>query len=113
ERRVGIDDHFFEIGGHSLKAVQIISRIRHDLGIDANLPQLFTFPTVRTLAHDLSNSPHRKAAGIPALPEQSWYAVSHAQKRIWLACRKVEASVAYNMAGRVSLGGGRRHNTLC
>jgi len=105
ERRVGIDDHFFEIGGHSLKAVQIISRIRHELGIDASLPQLFTFPTVRTLAHDLSNSSRRKAASIPTLPAQSWYAVSHAQKRIWLACRKVEASVAYNMAGAFRLEG--------
>ncbi len=104
-RQVGIDDNFFEIGGHSLRAVQIISRIRRNLGIDATLPQLFARPNVRALAADLSNSARHKTSPINALPDEEWYAVSHAQKRIWLACRAAEASIAYNMAGAFRLEG--------
>jgi amino acid adenylation domain-containing protein/non-ribosomal peptide synthase protein (TIGR01720 family) len=109
-RELSIDDHFFESGGHSLKAVQIVSRIRRDLGIDATLAQLFNFDTVRALAQELTNSSPHKTGAIPALPDQAWYEVSHAQKRIWLACRTVEASIAYNMAGAFRLEG--RLNTI-
>jgi non-ribosomal peptide synthetase component F/acyl carrier protein len=109
-REISIDDHFFEIGGHSLKAVQIVSRIRRDLEINATLAQLFNFDTVRALAHDLTNSSLYKTGAIHALPDQAWYEVSHAQKRIWLACRTVQASIAYNMAGAFRLEG--RLNTI-
>jgi acyl carrier protein len=104
-RQVGIDDNFFEIGGHSLRAVQIVSRIRRNLGIDVTLQQLFRLPTVRALTADLSNSSAYKTSWITALPDEEWYAVSHAQKRIWLACRGAESSIAYNMAGAFRLEG--------
>ncbi|HEY1403312.1 MAG TPA: amino acid adenylation domain-containing protein, partial [Pyrinomonadaceae bacterium] len=48
-REVGVEDRFFEIGGHSLHALRIVSRIRRDLGVDATLAQLFTCDTVRAL----------------------------------------------------------------
>jgi amino acid adenylation domain-containing protein/non-ribosomal peptide synthase protein (TIGR01720 family) len=104
-RQIGVEDRFFEIGGHSLHALRIVSRIRRDLGVDATLAQLFACDTVRALARELSNSPSHETTMIPALPDQAWYAVSHAQKRIWLACRTAEASIAYNMAAAFRLEG--------
>jgi amino acid adenylation domain-containing protein len=104
-RPVGVEDRFFEVGGHSLHALRIVGRIRRDLGVDATLAQLFTSDTVRALARELSDSAPPIPTQIPALPEQAWYGASHAQKRIWLACRTAEASVAYNMAGAFQLDG--------
>jgi hypothetical protein len=46
---VGIDDDFFDVGGHSLLAVQLMSRINQTI-VDLNLRQLFETPTVRDLA---------------------------------------------------------------
>jgi len=48
--RVGIHDHFFEIGGHSLLAVQVIARIRRDRGLEIPLRKLFDQPTIAQLA---------------------------------------------------------------
>jgi natural product biosynthesis luciferase-like monooxygenase protein len=48
--RVGVDDNFFDFGGHSLQVVQVQNRLRETLGIDVPVLKLFQFPTVRTLA---------------------------------------------------------------
>jgi acyl-coenzyme A synthetase/AMP-(fatty) acid ligase/aryl carrier-like protein len=48
--RVGIDENFFDIGGHSLSAMRMVVRIRSVLGIDVPIACLFQNPTIETLA---------------------------------------------------------------
>lgn len=47
---LGIDDNFFDRGGHSLKAAALLSKIREVLGIKVPLARVFQHPTVRGLA---------------------------------------------------------------
>jgi acyl carrier protein len=48
--RVGLDDSFFAIGGHSLLAMRLIARLRRDLDRNVSLRTLFAYSTPGTLA---------------------------------------------------------------
>jgi hypothetical protein len=89
-RPTGVDDDFFEHGGQSLKAIQMVSRIRRELKLNVAVADIFHAPSPRALARKLASSPAGDAADdalIPALAAQASYPVSRAQKRIWLASR--------------------------
>jgi amino acid adenylation domain-containing protein len=53
--KVGLNDNFFDLGGHSLLLVQVQSRLRKRLNRDIMLIDLFQRPTVGSLAEFLEN----------------------------------------------------------
>jgi acyl carrier protein len=48
--KVGINDNFFEMGGHSILAIKVISEVREKYGADIQLKSLFENPTVEGLS---------------------------------------------------------------
>src|SRR5262249_30588658 len=48
--RIGSNDDFFESGGHSLLAIQVVRRIRERFGVEMPLQSLFQRPRLRDLA---------------------------------------------------------------
>lgn len=50
QSQVGLDDNFFDLGGHSLIATSILSRVRNAFNISLPLRVIFETPTVRSLA---------------------------------------------------------------
>jgi amino acid adenylation domain-containing protein len=53
---VGIDDNFFDLGGHSLRMARVHARLKEALGRDVSLIELFQYPTVSSLARHLSGT---------------------------------------------------------
>ncbi|HEV2736020.1 MAG TPA: phosphopantetheine-binding protein, partial [Longimicrobiaceae bacterium] len=63
--RVGARDGFFESGGHSLRAMRLVSRVREALGVDFGLPALFAEPTVQGIAREVDALRARAATAPP------------------------------------------------
>jgi acyl transferase domain-containing protein len=61
---VGLDDNFFEVGGTSLLATVLLSRINRTFGLDLPIAFIFESPSVRTMAERLRR--HGRAPAIPA-----------------------------------------------
>ncbi|MHC0066349.1 FkbM family methyltransferase [Nostoc sp. UIC 10890] len=47
---IGIDDNFFDLGGHSLIATQMVSQLRKDFEVELSLRHIFEAPTVSELS---------------------------------------------------------------
>ncbi|MGC5773688.1 amino acid adenylation domain-containing protein [Paenibacillus pabuli] len=99
-KRVSIEDNFFGLGGHSLKATILVSRIQGELGIDVTVRDIFEYPTAALLAERIRemNGGVYDAESISPAPADDAYPVSPAQKRIYVLHTLEESeSTAYNM----------------
>jgi len=52
--KVGVDDNFFDLGGHSLLLVQLHRRLTAELKAEVSVIDLFRYPTIRTFTHFIS-----------------------------------------------------------
>ena len=104
--RVGIEDNFFALGGHSLMATRLISLVRGTLSVEVPLRTLFEAPTVKVFAERLSS-----LSGGPVLPDiervdrEGRLSLSYAQQRLWFIQELEEQTALYNMPGAFELKG--------
>ncbi len=54
--KIGIQDNFFDLGGHSLKATSFISKVYKELNVELPLGQVFKTPTIKALAEFINSS---------------------------------------------------------
>lgn len=93
---ISVKDNFFKIGGHSLKAIRVISKIRQKWNINLPLKAIFLAPTISQLANEIKSS-GGSLNSIDILPTADFYEVSHGQN-VWLTkYRYAKNRLAFNM----------------
>ncbi len=105
--RVGAADNFFVLGGHSLMATRLVSRIEMKFGVELPLRLLFQHPTVAGLAREIDGEKLARQAvpALSAVPRPEHLPLSLAQQRLWFIDRLGGGSAEYNMPEALRLRG--------
>jgi amino acid adenylation domain-containing protein len=96
-KRVGIHDNFFYLGGDSIHAARIISRMRESMGIEFSFAAFFEAPTVAAIA-GLIETPRTEvqSRGLSPAEKQATEHLSHGQEALWFLDQLDPGNPAYN-----------------
>lgn len=98
--QMSVYDNFFEIGGHSLAAIQVVSRIRDLFQIEVSLAHLFQAPTLEDMAHLVEQRQHteeqRQFAPIRRASPDVVRPLSFSQEGVWFLTQLMPESIAYH-----------------
>jgi amino acid adenylation domain-containing protein len=103
--RVSPNDNFFKIGGHSLIAIRLISRIHKEFNIEINIWEVFKYSTVASLAKLLKDKNPSLFCPIEKAETKEFYPLSHAQRRLWVLSRLEGQNTLYNLPAALILKG--------
>jgi amino acid adenylation domain-containing protein len=98
--QVGVQDNFFDLGGHSLLGTQVISRLAQAFRVELPLRRLFETPTVAGLAESIDVASRSDRQPLPPLrraPREGSLPLSFAQQRLWFLDRFEPGSPFYNI----------------
>jgi polyketide synthase PksN len=96
--KVGIYDDFFELGGDSLKAMQVIANIQKEIGVTIPLGTFFESPNIKALAGFIRNKAAKDSySAIENVEKKEFYELSPAQKRLYIQQQEDPSTIAYNL----------------
>uniref|UniRef100_UPI000A9F3566 condensation domain-containing protein n=1 Tax=Abyssisolibacter fermentans TaxID=1766203 RepID=UPI000A9F3566 len=105
EQQIGINDNFFNLGGHSLKAMIFKSRLYKEVNIEVPLQEIFKNPTIKGISKYIDNAKKSEYSSIQPIEEKEYYLLSSAQKRMYVLSQLDQAMVSYNMPTVLELNG--------
>uniref|UniRef100_UPI0011DE3CD9 condensation domain-containing protein n=1 Tax=Caldalkalibacillus mannanilyticus TaxID=1418 RepID=UPI0011DE3CD9 len=102
---IGVQDGFLDLGGHSLKMMELISRVHEELSVELTVKDIFDSLTIKELAKKIEHAEESGASAILPVEEQEIYPVSSAQKRIYLLTQLEESERSYHIPIILSVEG--------
>lgn len=115
---IDVNDNFFDLGGHSLKATILNSRIQKELNIKIPLSEIFKRPTVKELATYIESMPACSYSLIEPMEvtDEDLYIkglpLSSSQKRIIIGEQIKNIDTAFNMTGAILMEGELKEERL-
>ena len=109
---IGRHDSFFDLGGHSLSAIRVLSRLRRELQVELGLKQVFDNPTLRELARVVGRTSVGSLQPIARVDRDAPLRLSFAQQRLWFLSQMEGVSEAYHISVGLRLRGELDHDAL-
>ncbi len=102
---IGINSDFFDLGGHSLRATILVSKIHKEFNIRIPLKEIFKTPTILGISRYIKKGSEDKFATIQPVETKDYYELSSAQNRFYFLQQIDVNSPGYTLLGLVVLEG--------
>ncbi|PKM50198.1 MAG: hypothetical protein CVV02_12590 [Firmicutes bacterium HGW-Firmicutes-7] len=103
--KVGINNDFFDLGGHSLKVTSLVYQIHKAFNVEMSLSEVFINSTVKELELYIRDAEKGKYLSIEPAQERAYYPLSSAQNRMYILNTLDHESTYYNMPGAIMIHG--------
>jgi amino acid adenylation domain-containing protein/non-ribosomal peptide synthase protein (TIGR01720 family) len=105
--RIDVRADFFDVGMHSLLAIQLFSRVQETFEVELPLHEVFERPTVAGLAERVEEALRSAVRATPMVPVPRSEALplSFGQQRLWFLHQMEPGSAVYNLARALFLEG--------
>ena len=103
--RVGVEEGFFELGGDSLLAMRLVSRVRAVLGAELGVRALFEAPSAVGMARAVEAASGLERPPVVAGGAGGELPLSFAQQRLWFLSRLGGGSGVYSIPLALRLQG--------
>ena len=101
--RVGIHDHFFQLGGHSFRTIRLRNRIEEAFGCNLGQGEIFANPTPYSLALLLEQTAGDDRIAMEPHPALTYLPTSPSQRGLFYDNRVREDDYSYHLIGIYSL----------
>lgn len=97
-KEINITDNFFHIGGHSLKAVNLLLKLKEEYGYFIKLTDIFDYPSVRELANKVEGETNLQSNNKSEnFKRDKKILASSAQRRLYMSYLQKKDSIEYNI----------------
>ncbi|MCG5104726.1 non-ribosomal peptide synthetase [Oceanobacillus alkalisoli] len=104
-QQINVYDHFFEIGGHSLKATSLISKIRKKWDVQLGIKDIYNHPILEEMVGMIQSLDKQLFMSIPKSEEKAYYDLSFAEQRMYTMWNMDRDSTVYNISSAFTLKG--------
>jgi amino acid adenylation domain-containing protein len=106
---IGVHDNLFDLGGHSLSAMQIVARVMKTFRVDVPLKRFYDAPTIAGLSAIIATSGTSAEAREDIAswqdPQERYLPLSHFQERLWFMEQWEPGKPTYNICQAYRLEG--------
>jgi amino acid adenylation domain-containing protein len=95
---VGMDDDFYGLGGDSLKATILLTRIQQVFGVHISIADFLSNPTINTILLLMGKTKKESHASIEPVEQKEYYLLSSGQKKMYFLQAMNPGSTAYNVS---------------
>lgn len=103
KENIGLGSDFFALGGHSLKATTLISKIHKEFNVKVPIAQIFETPVLMELSNYIKETSEVVFVSIKLVEKKEYYALSSAQKRFYFLQQMDTESTAFNIAQVIAM----------
>jgi len=94
---IGINDDFFTLGGHSLKAALLVSKVHKAFNVKIPIVEIFKTPFIRALSEYIKKADQEAYISLKPMEEKEYYIASAMQKRLFILSQLEGIKSAYHL----------------
>jgi amino acid adenylation domain-containing protein len=102
---IGIDSNFFQLGGQSLSATILISKVHRVFDVKLTLMEIFKSPSIKELADHIKTAKEERYLAVEPAEAREYYVLSAPQKRLYILQQIEKNTVHYNVTTALELEG--------